>query len=121
MQSKHFNMEGLPLDVYRYILSFGSVQIRYNFKMVMQQIDDDTALRNTLLQGFHDGDYQDINFDKAKLFQFVKKCCCCLRHMKNRPVSYDEAYVDYPKTTHDHLHLDCGCPCRHLLRKLIDK
>ena len=111
----------LPMDVYRTIMSFGSVQIRTRFNAVMQEIARETILRTALLRAIAYRDpvmNDDYVFDHETVFNYVKKCRCCSRHMLRRPMSYDEDYVEYPFT----LKLgdqSCDCVCRHVLRNLL--
>ena len=68
-----------------------------------------------------DAQFDDLpNSTLYEAFYKIQRCQCCRRHMTRRPCSpYDEAATAPPRT--HSVEYNCDCPCRHLLRAIVDK
>ena len=53
-------------------------------------------------------------------FYKIQRCQCCRRHQTRRPYSPFDESPPAPPQTHSISYL-CDCPCRYLLRSIVEK
>lgn len=56
--------------------------------------------------------------EKQTLYDKLSVCTCCWRHLHMRPDKCAKNHKFVPALAHVWDHVECNCPCRHMMRLL---
>jgi hypothetical protein len=119
-------------DLVRLIYSFGYPEHRVLTQYIAQEIREDvheiTYERLYWIESMtpdrREGDIsltrflEEVPMDLLKLLNGYKRCYCCQRHNKNKPIIHEGQIHTFKGvvTERNAYPCDCGCPCRHYSR-----
>jgi hypothetical protein len=109
----------LPVEVVRLVFSFGSIELRAQKEKYLTQIR--TRLPKYLHFLLDNYPLVDYFFRlgaerRFRIFNTVRRCCCCSRHLARRPIHANDSRMFYFHNRTDEP--ECHCPCRFLMRRI---